>query len=484
MRLGIPILLAIIALGIGLGTGYAALSAHFELIAAIVGIGAVLALCLLNPIDGFLAWIIISPFGRYLSLNISLGHGIPDFSLDRLVTALLTVLILARLASGRQRLLTLTKVDITLALFLLFMGISLPAARMGLQSAILSITNIYLIPVLTYFIARHLITNRQSLERAMIVLMVIGAYLAFLVIREQITGEVLFYTVGRTVKYTKHLRRVAGLLGNPAFMAVCMAMVVPFSLQRLFHSRSIRTRASYLLLIGGLIVANFLCYSRGGWLGLIVGLLVMVPFSRRFRRFFVPFLLLSIVAVAVFWGPITSSYVVTERLTGEASVDFRLQMLQVARQMIMENPVLGKGYENFGYLYTRYAEWDPNAPTLPYPHNSYINIAVSAGLAGFMFYVGIFIMLAMQGLGLRRRLQKHDPNNPLAELIVAFWGALAAYVVTAATLDIMYSLFTNVLFLFIAGAVLAIEDWPEIKALPRPVPLLVEWLNRQRKERR
>jgi O-antigen ligase len=148
--------------------------------------------------------------------------------------------------------------------------------------------------------------------------------------------------------------------------------------------------------------------------------------------------------------------VITERLSAEGPISYRLNAIDVARQMISSNPILGRGYGNFGHLYEKYATDWTQKNVLPAPHNTYINILVSSGLVGFLPYISIFASIAYQGWILWRRGQHNHAID--RELLVCMVAALLVYAATIFFSDIVAIPYVTSLFFFITGFVLGSQE--------------------------
>jgi hypothetical protein len=463
-------LLFILAVVVGLGVVLAQvlISPDWSEAVTYVGISSYITTVLVNPLLGFLLWISTSPFSRFWYLNISLGRGIPDLSLDRIAASFIMVLLLAKLAIRKRFLASLTLVDLCIVLFLIGTGLSLPLAIAGPRATLQAWFDAQIVPIVVYFLAKNLISNKKAHKAFLITLTFMATYLSFLVIHEQLTGNILFYPQGRTIQYTAHIRRVVGLLGNPAFFAIILGMLLPFMIYQLLESKNRRVRFFYALLNAGLVLALFLCYNRAGWVAALLVILFMAIFYRPFRKVFLVLLLLAAIATGAFWESITGSYVVTERLTAQSPIDYRMNAIDVAWRMVSSNLVFGRGYGNFGYLYAKYAQDWTQTRVLPAPHNTYMNILVSAGLAGFIPYVAIFVAIFGRGIKLwKRGAENRAINRPL---LICMLSAVIVYASTIFFSDIVGSPYVTVVFFFIIGAELGYQERASRWGTPK------EWL--------
>ena len=124
--------------------------------------------------------------------------------------------------------------------------------------------------------------------------------------------------------------------------------------------------------------------------------------------------------------------------------------------MVSSNLTFGRGYGNFGYLYSKYASDWTQTRVLPAPHNTYINILVSAGLAGFVPYVATFVAIFAQGLLLWRRSRFHQAVD--RTLLICMNGAVIVYASTIFFSDIVAVPYVTSVFFFIVGSVLGYTE--------------------------
>jgi O-antigen ligase len=85
----------------------------------------------------------------------------------------------------------------------------------------------------------------------------------------------------------------------------------------------------------------------------------------------------------------------------------------------------------------------------PMPHNTYVFILATMGLAAFVPYVLVFLSLfAETGVMMRRHWREHGADHAL---LVSVWAAVAAYMASAAFIDIYPNAFTSLVLFFTMG---------------------------------
>ncbi|HEY63657.1 MAG TPA: O-antigen ligase family protein, partial [Caldilineae bacterium] len=371
---------------LGLGLGLILVSPDWPLAVTLVGLSAILLLVFMDPLDGFLAWMVLAPYARFIYLDIKLGRGIPDLGLTRLCAGLLTLIILAQMARRQRQPLPINWIDVMALAFGVGLIISAFSAFVGPISAVQTVVDFFGIPMLIYYLARHLVRRPQDLERALTAMLIIGAYLAALTTHEQLTGVVLFRGGDWGTRYSPHIRKVIGLLGNPASMGTAQAVLLPFAAYTGLYGSSPTRRWAGRLVTLMLLVGIGMTYVRAAWLAALVALLIFGVYDRRLRRVVLPAYLIVALLVFLFWGALSQSWVVRERLSSYRPIEYRLTAFSLTWRMIAHNPLFGIGYGNFGRAAMRLYGWDPdrNIYVDPSPHNTFLFILASGGFVALL----------------------------------------------------------------------------------------------------
>ncbi len=452
-------------LALGLGLGLLLVSPDWTTAVTLVGIAAIFTLIFVDQLDGFLVWMVLAPYARFIYLDIKLGRGIPDLGLTRLCAGLLTLILLAQMARRQRQPLRVNWIDAMALTFGAGIMLSASAASIGLIAAAQTIMDFLWIPMLIYYLARHLVREPGDLGKALAAVFLIGMYLAVLTTREQLTGEVLFRGGDWGTVYSPHIRKVIGLLNNPAAMGTAQAVVLPFAVYAGLYAPARWQRWPAWLIVLLLLAGITLTYVRGAWLGALVSLLVLAAYDGRLRRVILVTCLVGGLLVALFWGPISQSWIVRERLATDRPIEYRLTALDLVRRMVARDPLFGIGYGNFGRVANAMYAWDPDRSIYveASPHNSFLYILASGGLVALLPYVGLFVAIAGEGWRLFRHTRRLRCGQPA--LLVTLWAAEAAYVIAAATFDIPNAQFTNMLFFLVVGITIGSQEAAVAKAM-------------------
>jgi len=463
IRLGktmlVGLLLVAVAVGFGLFLGDMVVSPNWQDAIRIAVLGGLVVVVLTNPINGLLLWIILAPYALapyteiWSILNIRLPPGIPDLTLERLAIGILGIVWVAQLAVGRRRIRRVGAVEILMAVFFVMALPSVVTGVGGINRTVQVLFDKFVTPFLVFVLAKNLYEEEIGLGKLGGALSVIGGYVSSMIFYEHVTGRPLFSSVGRRLSYSRSLRKIVSLLGNPAFLGTVLGMIAPIALHGLVRARSLYARALYGALFLGALLGNFLCYNRGAWLSLLVCLVMLMVLSPEYRRILLPILVVGAAVGLVYWQSISESAIVTERLTNVSAVRFRLTMLEDSEKMIRDHLLFGVGLDSYAHHFFEYGgHWETLAYDLPTPHNTFILVLATMGLACFAPYALMFVCMFLEMRAMLRRSGR-DARVDRA-LLVSGLGVVAVYVVSALTVDLYVSVFTSLVFFLITGTVL------------------------------
>jgi O-antigen ligase len=430
--------------------------ARLPLTVALISVTAVLLLITINPLLGLGVWVALSPFAIAWNLDIHLGAGIPDLALTRLAAGWTLVLLVARTTLGYRRLVRVNALDVVMLVFAAGILLSAFASTLGAVSAIQGVFDAYVLPMLVYALARNLVDDARGARWIAGVVLAIGAYLAFLVLQEQITGVPLFAPDTVQLSYGTDLRRVVSLLGNPVFFGIPLAFAMVVAMVALNWQTTLRGRVLLATLAMTFAVAGFFTFNRASWLGLVVGLVVVSLYDRRWWRFLLPVVVVAGLILALRWPEISQHPLVSDRLLREESVDDRLTNVNAAVALWQQHPVSGIGYANFGEVAVNQGLLVRIPDYVPAPHNSYLFVLTSGGLVAGVPYILILLLITFDLWRFdrfRRRVRRPDERAALVwrGMITASMAVLVIQAVTSATYDAAMGTLTSLVFFLIIG---------------------------------
>jgi O-antigen ligase len=250
--------------------------------------------------------------------------------------------------------------------------------------------------------------------------------------------------------------RPNALTGDPNHLAVMLLMpllvLTPIYLRLEAGHRWKRRLA---LLLPFLLIVELATLSRSGWLGLIVGMLVLaVPYRRLLlsRALLVP--LGAVVLLLAFFVARRADFfdvVVRSRIdTSDASSSAHFDVYGFVPDILSVHPLFGLGLNNFSVYYefvTGRTNWGP--------HSFYVALLVETGLVGAALF-GVFLVWIFRRLQVARHLGRAlaAACDPLAARVRPLaWGLTAALVATMVS-NVFY--LTMQFYYFYAFAVLAL----------------------------
>jgi len=367
-------------------------------LAALIGLGIVLA-------AGMEVWL---PAIFTLSLLVLLNKTIADlpvtlYSFDPTLVLLYAVW-LWQAWRGEARGLRLTEVDYAGMVFLAWLLIaSLFGQDVGKS---LGGWLLYVRGFLVYFYFAHALRFRRQLWSVVLALLVLVAVQSGLALLQYITrsnigsvADMVGSSVGavrRVPVYGGSLFRVRGTLNTDTSLAHWLEMLLPlvlaFWLMEQRTSRRWRAGVGLIVLFAVGIAAQIATFTRGGWIGLATGVVVVLGLALRGRLVrdrctaltLLSVLLLLGLVLAFFHGPIML------RLfrSAENTLRVRSNLDQVALQMIQTYPLTGIGLDNFVSVAPRFGvgwQWETQGK-LHKVHNVYLALATEAGPLALLLF--------------------------------------------------------------------------------------------------
>lgn len=170
-----------------------------------------------------------------------------------------------------------------------------------------------------------------------------------------------------------------GPFKNQNALAAYLTCVIPIILSfSLWKWKQITLKISFLLVATILILASYWTACRGGWLGLIAGLIFVILFInyQRIKKVFWSLFLCSY----LFFLPLIGFVLFFFRNRGDSN---RFILSHGAWLMIKENPLLGKGIGTFMDYCARYT----NNFGAYYAHNCYLQMWAESGIFSLLFFL-------------------------------------------------------------------------------------------------
>jgi O-antigen ligase len=215
---------------------------------------------------------------------------------------------------------------------------------------------------------------------------------------------------------------IGNLFGNPNDMAIHLITVIPIVVAFMFGARGLKKLVyafCLFLLVGGMMVT----FSRGGFLGLAGGAVVLAWKLGRRNRFAVLALMLVAVVLMVVLAPGGYSArllsIFDSSLDPVGSSSARQQLLILAARTALLHPLFGVGMGNFHIISIREAV----------THNSYTQVASELGMTALVLYM-LFVVTPLRRL---KRIERATLESRSASsfyyLAVGMQASLVAYMI-------------------------------------------------------
>lgn len=156
-------------------------------------------------------------------------------------------------------------------------------------------------------------------------------------------------------------------------------------------------RHIYLIFFLTLILASFLTFSRGGYLGLFSGLIFFTIFTfkskfknllSKLKNIVVPVsLLLFLVTFFIIPNPVSNRLLSSFDLSEGSNIG-RLETWRQSLEIIKQNPFLGVGIGNYSLAIKPSADY--REPI--YSHNTFLDIAAETGIINLFIWVSLFLI--------------------------------------------------------------------------------------------
>lgn len=220
--------------------------------------------------------------------------------------------------------------------------------------------------------------------------------------------------------------RVGGTLGGAAGLAwyITAVILIPFSLLFLKMKKIYKTLIFLLFAFG--LFSLFLTYSRGGWIGFLLGALIVLYINlkkmnivKRAYLIIVYLLIIGTAATLIF----NTSNPIRNRLTEDdrGSAASRIPLMEVAMDMIKANPFIGVGLNNYTEVHQEY-DYGVDKITQYYPvpvHNVFLQLAAEIGIPGLIFFLWFVTAIFIQGL---RYIRKEEGLSSI--VIIGIMGGM------------------------------------------------------------
>lgn len=378
---------------------YSYLVSHLSLLFLLFGILAVgvfylfpllTALTLLTAIGG--AFLVLSNPSRGLFIFAFALPFLPNIGLLLLAGLVGISFGLSRLRQGRLALQTLS-LEPAIILYLLI-AVGATAASINLSGSLRDLA-IYFFAFVLFFVLTNQIESKKELK-IFLQLLLLGAFLVSLYgIYQYLAGTPLPEGWVDVEQNPAIRTRVYSVFGNPNVLANFLVLLIPFSFALFLGTKKIAAKISCFALAAMLCLTLLLTFSRGGWLGLLVGLLAFALLKDRRMLILI---LIGLLAGAALLPDVFLQRFSTIGSPQDTSNAYRFRVWQESIGIIEDFPLsgVGLGHEAFMRIYPMYMLDREKSPF--HTHNSYLQILVETGIIGLLVFLWLLASYFKRGL--------------------------------------------------------------------------------------
>jgi O-antigen ligase len=281
--------------------------------------------------------------------------------------------------------------------------------------------------VLIFIVMVNVVRTRARLTGMLWLSLSIGVVLSYLALGMYMRGEMTVegYRVGEVI---------GGMFENPNEMSMHLIMMIPIAITLGIASSSGLMRIVYFSTAILMLSANFITFSRGGFLGLLASLGVLAWKLGRRNRLNVTIVGIAATALTLLLAPgnfgVRVLSIFIPGLDAVGSSDQRRELLERSIIVTLRNP-WGIGIGNFPIVGIR------NLVS----HNAYTQVSAELGLLGLAAYL-IFMVSPFRKLGaIERTLFAKDDSGWFYYLAVGLQSSIIAYMVSSFFASVAYNWF-------------------------------------------
>lgn len=189
--------------------------------------------------------------------------------------------------------------------------------------------------------------------------------------------------------------RGGGTVGGPvtaaSYLSLLLAPAISLLLTRL--GRGYKWLGVLAFGLGG--AALILTYTRGGWVASALSITILCLLA--WRRGWLPLAVPVVVPVVAVLLSLPVHDAVLTRLGDVRTVQSRVPLMEITFRVIMDNPVLGVGINNFPAIMKQYVAPASGDVWLYAVHNKYLLVWAETGIGGLVTFLWFLLVTIRRG---------------------------------------------------------------------------------------
>ncbi|MGB7925665.1 MAG: O-antigen ligase family protein [Pyrinomonadaceae bacterium] len=313
-----------------------------------------------------------------------LTPALAGFSSIAFILALFTLAAFLPSQLGLEGTLTARPREVNLVLLLCLTGLlSIPLALDPLE-AWTTFNDTFVRAILMFIVMVNVIRTQPRLKGMIFLALAVSCVLSLSALYNYLTGNL-------TVEGYRVAGAIGGMFGNPNDMALHLVTIVPLVAALFFSTRGMFGKLFYIVCAFLMMAGVAVTFSRGGFLALVSGILVLAwKIGRRNRLAVIVSVLFFMGAFIVFMpGGYANrvASIVNHKRDAVGSADARQALLKRSLLVAARHPLLGIGMGNFHRVSFREQV----------SHNAYTQVAAEMGATALVLYV-LFIITPLRKL--------------------------------------------------------------------------------------
>ena len=263
-----------------------------------------------------------------------------------------------------------------------------------------------------------------------------------------------------------HVYKISGLLLPKATqlhqtpLATYLLLTLPFAFYFLRQkNRGVKIFAASVIILE--ILCLLLTFSHRAIIGLIAMLIFYLCAQREYKKISIIFLTFIVLMLTAHFLPHPFNVLSPEgfgRAMAEICSEYRMTRIGMSLAMFKDSPMFGVGFDNFRVLFDSYHPVKNQILFIPFDKrivdNMYFTLLAEAGIAGFVGFLILILLLFKRGLSRLKELKSGNEKTVLLVLI----SALIVLLIDMNGYELLYWNNPYMLFCLICGFIFASTD--------------------------
>ena len=309
--------------------------------------------------------------------------------------------------------------EINLVLLLILAALlSMPMA-VEISDAWKTFSEILVKTVIVFIVIVNVVRTENRLKLLWFLVLGVSIYLSVSAINDYRLGV---FQVGDVATHDARIAgRIKGLFENSNDLAMHLVSMIPIAVGLAFYKAGLFRKLIFLGVAGLMTGAVVVTFSRGGFIGLVAAVLLLVRrLGRKNRTLTTAALVLAVImflvmAPGAYSGRLATVFNSSADLTGSSSQ--RTEVLKRSFWVTLRYPLFGVGIGNFPH----------KSPRNLVTHNSYTQVSAEMGIPALVVYI-LFLVHPLKRLRLiEKESYEHPDRSKFYYLSVGLQASLVGF---------------------------------------------------------